>query len=663
MAETPRQKSYVPLLSVILGLVVLIALVAFVLMRSSAQSIQNVNQSTNSSPTYMSLSNQALTQDTYNVGGINDATPPNTVHLTPGSLSTPIHLTATITNNNGVNTVLVGRAGASLHVIAVHGSTAQTTSCVALGLDGSDCWDMTVPGTQFVSSGVLIPASSDPNETSIAMDVPITLPHFALDGTWTVYWKLVPTDAAGNSNTAYALDNSGVNTLRTSVDKLVAIDVSANDGTTATYTAVGGGPIQPLQASAPVSLVVNQKGNVQLYDKIYGTDWTNGTNGQTMPVSITHFLGTTLDSYNASGSQVLVSGGPSSAIQVNDKTLAAWIVSVSTGTQDNTVTALGTNHYQTMIMPSAGRTGSFTATLTNIAADASSDPGGKMPINGGAGGQKADITSESGQSSPVTGVGTSGHTPASTLSSQAPGLATELAYNDTSAGQHINLHYAYTTDVYVDPSSVAWTSGSDPKIGDGLDFGENVLTPMPFKATIDDGAHYVDATLITSSSKGNTFYSYQIPLSDLVGSSPTSGTAVQVKIHASTNNGISYPAAPTSILTVHFGAAPSPAPTTLHWVTTDGVQHWHDITDGYSLSLASSTTVFVGVTGPTNRVLTIPGVWNTTLDPSIPSPSPETMLVAGTYQYSMQLPMGTNTYEIHDLSTNLLATFTITMTP
>ncbi len=375
MPDNKPQGSSVRVMALGFTLIALIALLAIVLVRTKAQTSLDLNQTMNYSPTAMTLTNQALMQEssttTIDVGGINGATPPNNVHLTAGSLSDPIHLTGTIVNNNGVNLVLVGKKSATLHVIAVQGTTQVTGSCKDLGLDGTVCWEADASGDQFVSSGYLTPASGALTQTQATLDVPISLPHFALNGTWTIYWQLVPVNVAGDANPSYALDNSGTSALRMSVDKLVAIDVSANNGSEAVYSAVGGGSIVPLVASAPVTIAVTQKGNVVDFDKVYGTDWTNSSNGQTMPVGITHFLGTALPSYTDKDAETLVSGGPDYAIQVYDSGKKDWVVPTSVGSQDGTVKTAGTNHYDTMIMSPAGRTGSFTATLTNIAADAS----------------------------------------------------------------------------------------------------------------------------------------------------------------------------------------------------------------------------------------------------------------------------------------------------
>ncbi len=383
MTTPQTNNSSVRVLFVILGIVALAALLAVVFVRSKAEVPTNISQNAASGPKNMIVTEQALTQDSINVGGINDATPPNTVHLTSGSLSDVIHLTATIENDNGVNNVLVGRSNATLYVQAFHGTTLNEGTCSQQHLDGTSCWENSLTGDQFVSSGVLVPVSVDPGETMIHMDVPIALPHYALDGTWTIYWQLIPTDDAGNANGSYSVSNANLAALmRMSVDKLVAIDVTANNGTTATYTAVGGGSIVPLEASAPVSITVNQKGNVPDHVAVVGTDWTNTDNSLTMPVSITHFLGTSLSSYTAQDFETLVSGGPDQAIRVNNVSSAPeWLIPVSLGTQDNTVTTLGTNHYATMIMPPAGRVGSFSAVLTNIASDASGSGGG-TPIGG-----------------------------------------------------------------------------------------------------------------------------------------------------------------------------------------------------------------------------------------------------------------------------------------
>jgi YVTN family beta-propeller protein len=384
MPDNKPQGSSVRLLSLVVTLVAVVGLFAVVFVRSRADttSTKDVNQSMDYSPTSMTLTNQALMQEsattTIDVGGINGATPLNNVHLTAGSLSDPIHLMGTIVNNNGVNLVLIGKSSATLHVIAVHGATQQTGSCKDIG-DGTMCWEANYTGDQFASSGVLT-ADSSRTATQATLDVPINLPYFALDGTWTVYWQLVPVDVSANANPSYALDNFGTSVIRMTVDQLVAIDVSANNGSEALYRAVGGGSIAPLVPSAPVTISVVQKGNVVDYDKVYGTDWTNASNGQTMPVSITHFLGTSLPAYGNKDAQELGLGGPDYAIQVVNAGKTDWVVPITVGSQDGTVKTAGTNHYDTMIMSPAGRTGSFSATLTNIAAVARVAPPSNSPL-------------------------------------------------------------------------------------------------------------------------------------------------------------------------------------------------------------------------------------------------------------------------------------------
>jgi YVTN family beta-propeller protein len=367
MPSSTPQKASVTTIGLVVTLLALIGLLAVILVRSRAESTSPINQETTSSPVAMTLTSQTLTQTNADVAGINNAAPANKVHLTSGSLSDTIQLDATLVNTNGVNTVLMGRPGASLHVLAVYGSVQQTSSCTTLGLDGTSCWEMNVTGDHFSDNQTVQPQSTDPSETHASIHVPIRLPHFAKDGAWTIYWKLIPTDSSGTANPSFALQNNGVNILRMIIDQLVAIDVHiGSSGVTAAYFGAGNATLKPGDISVATPIHVEQKGNVQDQVGVYGTNWSCD-NGQAMDVGITHFLGTSLASYTAPKYQILASGGSDAAIRIADSGDSDWLVPTSSGTQDDTVTTLGTNAYDTMIQVASGISGTCNATMTNLA--------------------------------------------------------------------------------------------------------------------------------------------------------------------------------------------------------------------------------------------------------------------------------------------------------
>jgi hypothetical protein len=346
----------------------------------------DVNQSIQSQPVPMALNQQYVLQyGSYlqDTSGNEPAIYP-AVNLTPGSnlpdgtgggQDSRVRVLVEFQNFNSISRA-IKRANAHFYLVLSKAAdpldNKPLTSCA--GHSAKTCWATDFDGTD---SRLWSDTPGSPAETYGGATVNVDLPYFAEPGTWSVYWKVIPTDEAGSALMDPALQLTNINPdtgVATSpmnfyINGLVAIDVSP---TVVAYT-YGGRSVVPGVPADNVTMTVNQKGNVQSAVRAYGSDWTcyqgdgQTPNGQTMPVAVTKFrAGSGL---SAASNGVAMDKDVNGTNYIRDDSDVREVLPVSDGLQDGTVTTQGSMNYQNTIIVPPGTSGVCRANFINIASD------------------------------------------------------------------------------------------------------------------------------------------------------------------------------------------------------------------------------------------------------------------------------------------------------
>jgi hypothetical protein len=435
MSDNQQQNSTVTFFGALFTVIAVVALIGLVMVRSRAQTaVEQVNQQTASAPAPIEFVDQSLTQmqggNLVDVGGLEYATPTHSIILTPGALSVPVNYTMHFIEPNGVsNTLLKENAGVILDADFVETGSSDSWCSPAQDSQGNDVYNGATCWTEGFGSWAPVGGpqisdvvSIDPGDgTHGTMNLSFRLPYFAAPGKWIVRVTMYPVDASGNlSNemlfsqyctnpmTCFVGNHQTIITaIRAMVDPLLAIDVAPTLNTTpgTLVYKLNGGPMTPGSDSDTANnagnVTVTQKGNIEAFINLYGTEWaSNEGNGQTMPVDTTHFASHLANfSYTNPLAQALdVSTNQTQVQDFSQLRPTSMPVRWAVGGMDgNLITdpvildqfypgmtsQINTNDYSTVIHVKKGVTGSFSSLLTNIGVDAGVGGIQNMSVGGG----------------------------------------------------------------------------------------------------------------------------------------------------------------------------------------------------------------------------------------------------------------------------------------